>query len=82
MITPITLATAVSNGMAIFKPLYMLFGKCMEGLLYLFNDKYFLSLIVFTILTRFIVFPFTLKQQKATAKTARLQPKIQKIQKM
>lgn len=81
MITPITLATAVSNGMAIFKPLYMLFGKCMEGLLYLFNDKYFLSLIVFTILTRLILFPFTLKQQKATAKTARLQPKIQKIQK-
>ena len=81
MISAITMAAAVNNGMAIFKPLYALFGKCMEGLLFVFNDRYFLALIVFTLLTRLILFPFTLKQQKATAKTARLQPKIQKIQK-
>lgn len=76
----ITLA-AVSNGMSIFKPLYWLFGKCMEGLLFVFNDQYFLALIVFTVLTRLVLFPFTIKQQKSTAKTSRLQPKIQKIQK-
>ncbi len=81
MITSITMAAAVNNGMAFLKPLYALFGKCMEGLLFLFNDKYFLSLIVFTVLTRLILFPLTLRQQKTTAKTARLQPKIQKIQK-
>ena len=79
MITTITMA--VSNGMGVFKPLYWLFGKCMEGLLMLFNDQYFLALIVFTIITRLILFPFNLKQQKTMAKTSRLQPKIQKIQK-
>lgn len=72
---------AVSNGIGIFKPLYWLFGKCMEGLLFVFNDRYFLALIVFTILTRLVLFPFNIKQQKTMAKTTRLQPKIQKIQK-
>lgn len=72
---------AVSNGIGIFKPLYWLFGKCMEGLLFVFNDRYFLALIVFTVLTRLVLFPFNLKQQKTMAKTTRLQPKIQKIQK-
>lgn len=80
MINFITMAAATSSG-GIFKPLYWLFGKCMEGLLYVFNDKYFLALIVFTVLTRLILFPLNLKQQKTTAKSARLQPKIAKIQK-
>lgn len=74
-------AKSVSNGWAVFKPLYWLFGKCMEGLLFVFNDQYFLALIVFTVLTRLILFPFNLRQQKTMAKTTRLQPKIQKIQK-
>ncbi len=81
-IETITLAArGVSNGMAFLKPLYWLFGECMKGLLFLFNDNYFLSLIVFTILTRVVLFPFNLKQQKTMAKTSRIQPKIQKIQK-
>jgi len=74
-------AKTVSNGMGLFKPLYWLFGECMQGLLYLFNDRYFLSLIVFTVLTRLVLFPFNLRQQKTMAKTSRIQPKIQKIQK-
>lgn len=53
----------------------------MEGLLFVFNDKYFIALIVFTVLTRLVLFPFNLHQQKTMAKTTRLQPKIQKIQK-
>jgi YidC/Oxa1 family membrane protein insertase len=78
----ITMATkSVSNGIGVFKPLYWLFGKCMEGLLFVFNDKYFIALIVFTVLTRLVLFPFNLHQQKTMAKTTRLQPKIQKIQK-
>lgn len=82
MIDTVTMAArAISNGWAVFKPLYWLFGKCMEGLLFVFNDKYFLALIVFTILTRLILFPFNLRQQKTMAKTSRMQPKIQKIQK-
>jgi len=72
---------SVNSGMAFFKPLYWLFGKCMEGLLFVFNDRYFLALIVFTVLTRLILFPLNLKQQKTMAKTSRIQPKIQKIQK-
>ncbi|MBQ8076930.1 MAG: YidC/Oxa1 family membrane protein insertase [Eubacterium sp.] len=65
----------------LFWPLYWFFGKCMEGLLFVFDNKYFLALIVFTILTRLVLFPFNLKQQKTMAKTNRIQPKIQKIQK-
>lgn len=76
-----TLASRASSGIAIFRPLYWLFGKCMEGLLYAFNDKYFLALIVFTILTRAVLFPINIKQQRTMAKTSRIQPKIQKIQK-
>ena len=81
MIDFITTAAAVSNGMSVFKPLYWLFGKCMEGLLIVFDYKYFLALIIFTVLTRLVLFPFNLKQQKIMAKTSRLQPKIAKIQK-
>ena len=77
----ITMAARISNGMAIFKPLYWLFGQAMKGLLIVFNNQYFLALIVFTILTRLVLFPFNLRQQKTMAKSARLQPKIQKIQK-
>lgn len=72
---------AVSNGMTILKPLYWFFGICMQGLMYIFDNKYFIALIVFTILTRLVLFPLNLRQQKAMAKTTRLQPKIQKIQK-
>ncbi len=77
----ITLATRISNGWAIFRPLYWLFGKCMEFLLAGFNNNYFLALIVFTVITRVILFPINLRQQKTMAKTNRIQPKIQKIQK-
>ncbi len=72
---------AVSNGMGILKPLYWFFGICMQGLMYIFDNKYFFALIAFTVLTRLVLFPLNLKQQKAMAKTTRLQPKIQKIQK-
>ena len=74
-------AKAVSNGMTVLKPLYIVFGKCMEGLLYIFDNNYFLALVVFTIITRLILFPINIRQQKTMAKTTRLQPKIQKIQK-
>ncbi len=81
MIDYITMATRNLDGTTVFKPLYQLFGWAMEGLLWLFNDKYFLALIVFTVLTRLVLFPINLRQQKTMAKSTRLQPKIQKIQK-
>lgn len=78
----ILLATnAVSNGVAIFKPLYWVFGKCMEFLLQILDNEYFAAIVIFTILTRLILLPFNIKQQKTMARTTRLQPKIQKIQK-
>lgn len=77
----ITMAARVSNGMSFLKPLYWFFGKCMELLLTVFNDQYFVALVVFTVLTRLVLFPLNISQQKKMAKTARLQPKIQKIQK-
>lgn len=77
----ILLATTVSNGIGLFKPLYWLFGKCMELLLGVLGNQYFLAIVIFTIVTRLLLLPLNIKQQKTMARTTRLQPKIQKIQK-
>ena len=74
-------AQSISSGMGVFKPLYWLFGKCMGFLMEALNNQYFIAIIIFTVLTRLILLPFNIKQQRTTAATARLQPKIQKIQK-
>lgn len=83
MMNPVLLATA-SPGMGIFSfliPLYWLFGKCMSFLLSLFSNEYFLAIVIFTVLTRVILLPLNIRQQRTMSKSARLQPKIQKIQK-
>ncbi len=72
---------AASTGMGIFKPLYYLFGYVMEFLMFIFSNQYVWAIIVLVLLTRLILFPFNLRQQRTTAKSARLQPKLQKIQK-
>lgn len=77
----ILLAATVSNGIALFKPLYWAFGKCMEFLLSVLGNRYFLAIVIFTFVTRLLLLPLNIKQQKTMAKTTRLQPKIQKIQK-
>lgn len=46
----------VSNGIRIFKPLYWLFGKCMEFLMDLLGNQYFLAIVIFTIVTRLVLF--------------------------
>lgn len=76
-----TASSTVSNGIGIFKPLYWLFGECMSFLLELLGNQYFLALIIFTVITRLLLLPLNIKQQKTMARTTRLQPKIQKIQK-
>lgn len=81
MLDNLIITAAVSNGMSFLKPLYWLFGRCMEGLMFVFNNDYFIALTIFTILTRLVLFPLNIKQQRTMAKTTRLQPKIQKIQK-
>lgn len=81
MNTILLASSAISNGVGIFKPLYWLFGVCMNFLLDVLGNKYFLAIIIFTIVTRILLLPFNVKQQKTMARTTRLQPKIQKIQK-
>lgn len=77
---PVQLAMA-ADGTSIFKPLYWLFGRCMDFFLSILSNEYFIAIILFTIVTRLILLPINIHQQKTTAKTARLSPKIQKIQK-
>lgn len=81
MNTLLLAAATASSALGIFKPLYWLFGKCMYFLMELCNNEYFLALVIFVILTRLVLFPFNVHQQKTMAKSARIQPKIQKIQK-
>ena len=80
MFDPILLATA-SSGIPFMKPLYWLFGVCMNFLLSLFSNQYFLAIVIFTVLTRLILLPLNIRQQRTLSKTTRLQPKLQKIQK-
>ena len=49
--------------------------------LYQFTNSYGLSLILFSILVRLILTPFTAKSKKNTMKMSRLQPQIQYLQK-
>ncbi|MGN1421108.1 MAG: YidC/Oxa1 family membrane protein insertase [Eubacterium sp.] len=81
MNTILLASSAVSNGIGIFKPLYWLFGVCMNFLLDVLGNQYFLAIIIFTVVTRLLLLPFNVRQQKTMARTTRLQPKIQKIQK-
>lgn len=67
--------------MQVFTPLYWVFGKCMGFLLDLLGNQYFLAIVIFTFVTRFLLLPLNVKQQKTMARTTRLQPKIQKLQK-
>lgn len=49
--------------------------------LYGFIGDYALSIIIFTILIRTLIFPLTASQLKQAARTSELQPKMQKLQK-
>ncbi|MBO5494176.1 MAG: YidC/Oxa1 family membrane protein insertase [Eubacterium sp.] len=75
------LLAASYNGIGAFKWLYWLFGKCMALLLSAVDNRYFVALVIFTLATRIILLPINIHQQKTMARTTRLQPKIQKIQK-
>ena len=53
-------------------------GYLLWGLFYVFQN-FGVSIILFTLIVRFILFPFSVKQQKSMANTARLQKKQQEI---
>lgn len=81
LVTNPVAAAVMSQGGGFLAPLYKLFGICMSFLLSLLGNQYFVAIIIFTVVTRLILLPINVRQQKSVAKTARLQPKIQKIQK-
>lgn len=81
LLNPVTMAATNATGMVLFKWLYWLFGKCMGFLMYVLNNQYFIAIVIFTVVTRLVLLPLNIRQQRSAAKTARLQPKIQKIQK-
>ena len=51
------------------------------GFFYEFTKNYGVSIILFTIVLKIIMFPFSIKQQKSMAKNTRLQGKQKEIQK-
>lgn len=71
---------AAFSGTGFLAPLYWVFGKCMAFLMELIGNQYFIAIIIFTFVTRLLLLPLNIRQQKTMAKTTRLQPKIKKIQ--
>lgn len=68
----------------ILGPIATIFGYLMNGI-YLALDKIGignigLAIIIFTLITRFILYPFTVRQQKSSKLMAIIQPEIQAIQ--
>lgn len=59
--------------------LYRAFGWLLN-FIYSFVSNYGLSIILFTILTKVILFPLSLKQQKSMVKMQQVQPKLKEIQ--
>ncbi len=57
-----------------------LFGYLLYGCYKVMFSNFGLAIILFTILTRLLMFPMTINQQKSTAKMQRLQPRIKEIQ--
>ena len=53
----------------------------MLGCYMLTGNRYALAIVLFTIVTRILLLPFSIKQQKETAKTQLFQPKLDAIQK-
>lgn len=57
-----------------------MFGYILYGCYKVMFSNFGLAVILFTVLTRLLMFPMTINQQKSTAKMQRLQPKIKEIQ--
>lgn len=64
---------------SIMKILYIPFGWILSAL-YNFVGSYGWSLVLFTLIFRLVLIPSSISQQKGSAKQARLQPKLKKIQ--
>lgn len=65
--------------MGIFEFFGSILGYLLWALFYVFKN-FGVSIIFFTIIVKFVIFPFSIKQQKSMAKTARMQSKQREIQ--
>ena len=69
----------------IIKQLIWLFGKFMSGIMYVLDQmnvySIALCIIIFTLVTKLLLTPLTVKQQKSTRMTNYIQPELQAIQK-
>ncbi|MBR6321967.1 MAG: YidC/Oxa1 family membrane protein insertase, partial [Lachnospiraceae bacterium] len=69
----------------IIKQLIWLFGKFMSGIMYVLDQMNIYSIalciVIFTIVTKLLLTPLTVKQQKSTRMTNYIQPELQEIQK-
>ena len=63
-----------------FKVIAIPFGYVMK-FCYMLLKNYGLALVLFTFLTKLLMFPLSVKQQKQSAKTAKMQPKLEKLKK-
>lgn len=66
--------------MAIFNFFGSIFGYVLWPIFYVVQN-YGIAIIIFAILAKIVLFPFSIKQQKAMANNARLQKKQKEIQK-
>ena len=55
-------------------------GWIMKGCYYVFKN-YGIALLVFTLITKIIVFPLNIKQEKSMASVAMLKPKMDELEK-
>lgn len=63
-----------------FKIIAIPFGYVMK-LCYMLLKNYGLALVLFTFITKLLMFPLSVKQQKQSAKTAKIQPKLEQLKK-
>ena len=67
------------------KPFIWLFGQIMSGIMWLLDQvgiyNIALCIVLFTIVTKMLLLPFTIKQQKTSRMQAIIQPEIQALQK-
>ena len=64
----------------IFDPLSIPLGKLMHFIYYTVSfENYGLALVIFTVLTRLVMLPLTIKQYQGTAKMQKLNPKLEEL---
>ncbi len=78
------IVTLLTKSGGLLAPINNLLGLVMDGIFAFFNlfgiQNIALSIIVFTFITRALMLPLTIKQQKFTKMSSRMNPELQKIQ--